>query len=190
MAAKAIYTQAQMDVALKGVADFVFNQHFVPTDLGNAILNLTSAANFALSVDGKRVMSATGMATLTKTTLDYFADNSDIGVVGNALDNQITANGNGIGISGAGGNDLLGGGVGNDKLDGDAGNDTVYGDAGNDSINGGAGNDDLHGRELRVIDGFKLNEDKKCQSTSAKKCGGFNSPHQTEHEYNNLLGLN
>jgi len=47
-----------------------------------------------------------------------------------------------------------------------------------------------NGRELRVIDGFKqTNEDKKCQSTNAMKRGGLNSPHQTEHEYNNLLGL-
>ena len=47
-----------------------------------------------------------------------------------------------------------------------------------------------HGRELRVIDGFKnTHEDRKCQSTSAKKRGGSNSPRQTADEYSNLLGL-
>jgi hypothetical protein len=47
-----------------------------------------------------------------------------------------------------------------------------------------------HGRELRVIDGFKhIHEDKQCQSTNAKKRGGLSSPHQTADEYNNLLGL-
>ncbi len=48
-----------------------------------------------------------------------------------------------------------------------------------------------HGRELRVIDGFKnTHEDtRKCQSTSAKKRGGLSSPCQTDAEYSSLLGL-
>jgi len=48
-----------------------------------------------------------------------------------------------------------------------------------------------NGRELRVIDGGKQQTEKikLCQSTSAKKHGGFNSPHQTADEYNALLGL-
>ena len=44
-------------------------------------------------------------------------------------------------------------------------------------------------RELRLIDGFKQQEAKKCQSTNAKIRGGSNSPHQTADEYNKLLGL-
>lgn len=49
-----------------------------------------------------------------------------------------------------------------------------------------------HGRELRVIDGFKqTHEDtRKCQSTNAAKRGGSNSPRQTADEYSKLLGLN
>jgi hypothetical protein len=48
-----------------------------------------------------------------------------------------------------------------------------------------------NGRELRVIDGFKqTHKDTICQSTNAKKRGGFNSPRQTADAYNNLLGLN
>lgn len=48
-----------------------------------------------------------------------------------------------------------------------------------------------HGRELRVIDGFKpTHEDTiKCQSTNAKKRGGSNSPRQMDAEYSSLLGL-
>lgn len=49
-----------------------------------------------------------------------------------------------------------------------------------------------HRRELRVIDGFKQTEKiKPCQFTNAMKTGrgGFNSPTQTENEYNDLLGL-
>jgi hypothetical protein len=44
-------------------------------------------------------------------------------------------------------------------------------------------------RGLQVIDGFKLQDIKQCQSTSEKKRGGFNSPLQTDAEYNKLLGL-
>lgn len=54
-----------------------------------------------------------------------------------------------------------------------------------------SGRNNQHGRELRVIDGFKPTHEeiRKCQSTNAAKRGGLNSPRQTEHEYNNLLGL-
>jgi len=46
------------------------------------------------------------------------------------------------------------------------------------------------GRVLRVIEGGKQPEDNKpCQSTSAKKRGGYNTPHQTESAYSALLGL-
>ncbi|MGZ5055352.1 MAG: hypothetical protein ACXWAT_10485 [Methylobacter sp.] len=45
------------------------------------------------------------------------------------------------------------------------------------------------GRELRVIDGGKKEDVKKCRSTNAEKRGGFNSHHQQESEYNALLGL-
>jgi len=47
------------------------------------------------------------------------------------------------------------------------------------------------GQELRVIDGGKQQTEniKLCQSTSAGKRGGYNSPHQTADEYNKLLGL-
>ena len=45
-------------------------------------------------------------------------------------------------------------------------------------------------RELRVIDGHKTKQEEHlCQSTSAKKRGGYNLPRQTADEYNNLLGL-
>ncbi|MGZ4998142.1 MAG: helix-turn-helix domain-containing protein [Methylobacter sp.] len=47
------------------------------------------------------------------------------------------------------------------------------------------------GRELRVIDSRNqpIESIKQCQSTSAKTRGGYNSPHQMDAEYNNLLGL-
>ena len=45
------------------------------------------------------------------------------------------------------------------------------------------------GRELQVVDEFKQQEGKQCQSTSEKKRGGFSSPHRTDAEYNRLLGL-
>jgi hypothetical protein len=47
------------------------------------------------------------------------------------------------------------------------------------------------GRELRVIDSRNqpIESIKQCQSTSAKKRGGYNSPRQMDAEYNNLLGL-
>lgn len=41
---------------------------------------------------------------------------------------------------------------------------------------------------LQVIDASKQ-EDKRCQSIKEKKRGGFSSPHQTDAEYNKLLGL-
>ena len=44
-------------------------------------------------------------------------------------------------------------------------------------------------RGLQVIDGFKQEDKKQCQSTSEKKRGGFSSPHRTDAEYNKLLGL-
>jgi hypothetical protein len=44
-------------------------------------------------------------------------------------------------------------------------------------------------RGLQVIDGFKQQDKKLCQSTSAMIRGGYNSPHQTDAEYNRLLGL-
>ncbi|MDP1688894.1 MAG: helix-turn-helix domain-containing protein [bacterium] len=44
-------------------------------------------------------------------------------------------------------------------------------------------------RELQVIDKSKPEDKKLCQSTSARKHGGFNTPHQTDAEYNKLLGL-
>ena len=44
-------------------------------------------------------------------------------------------------------------------------------------------------RELQVIDRFKQEDKKQCQFTSAMTRGGFNSPHQTDADYNNLLGL-
>ena len=46
-----------------------------------------------------------------------------------------------------------------------------------------------HRRELRVIDGGKLLEEKQCQSISEKKRGGFSSPHKMDDEYSKLLGL-
>ena len=46
-----------------------------------------------------------------------------------------------------------------------------------------------HRREQQVIDRSKLEDKKLCQSTSATKRGGFNTPHQTDAEYNKLLGL-
>lgn len=44
-------------------------------------------------------------------------------------------------------------------------------------------------RGLQVIDGFKLQDKKPCQSTNARKPGGFSSPLQTDAEYSKLLGL-
>ncbi len=43
--------------------------------------------------------------------------------------------------------------------------------------------------DLQVIDGGKQQKEdiKPCQSTSGKKRGGFNSPHQTASEYSALL---
>ena len=48
-----------------------------------------------------------------------------------------------------------------------------------------------NGQGLRVIDGGKqqTEEAKLCQSTHAGKFGGYNSPIQTESEYNKLLEL-
>jgi Ca2+-binding RTX toxin-like protein len=67
-------------------------------------------------------------------------------LVGNQLDNQLSAHGNGsILLDGAAGNDLLYGAAGNDALIGGTGNDVLYGNSGNDSLNGGAGNDWLDG---------------------------------------------
>lgn len=45
-------------------------------------------------------------------------------------------------------------------------------------------------RGLQVIDKLEQEGKPTCQSTSEKKRGGFNSPHQTDAEYNKLLGLN
>ena len=44
-------------------------------------------------------------------------------------------------------------------------------------------------RELQVIDEPTKEDNKQCQSTGGKKRGGFSSPHRTDAEYNNLLGL-
>lgn len=144
MAAKAIYTQVQMDAALKGVAKFIFEQSFVPTDFDNAFLNVKNAANWELTVENRRIVTD-GFAKLAKTTVEYDATSEAevdvIGIIGNALDNTLTATDENSGISGAAGNDTINGGAGDDKLDGDAGNDNINGGAGADIINGGAGAD-------------------------------------------------
>jgi hypothetical protein len=44
-------------------------------------------------------------------------------------------------------------------------------------------------REVQEVDKFKQEDNKQCQFTSAKTHGGFNSQHQTDADYNNLLGL-
>lgn len=148
MAAKAIYTQVQMDAALKGVADWVMGQviggGYVPSDMENLLFNITASADYQLNIENKRVVTD-GFAKLAKTTADYDADNEQeidiLGIIGNALDNTLNASDNGNGISGAAGNDTINGGAGDDKLDGDAGNDEVNGGEGADIINGGAGGD-------------------------------------------------
>ena len=44
-------------------------------------------------------------------------------------------------------------------------------------------------RGPQVIDEFKQEDKKPCQSTSVKIRGGYNSPHRTASEYSALLGL-
>lgn len=65
-----------------------------------------------------------------------------------------TATGQGFGLHGDDGNDVIHGGAGadlvyggkgNDKLYGDSGNDKIYGNSGNDLLRGGAGTDTLSG---------------------------------------------
>lgn len=61
--------------------------------------------------------------------------------IGNALDNQISANNANSSLYGKAGNDYLLGGTGDDILDGGTGNDTLLGDVyafGNDTLTGGA----------------------------------------------------
>lgn len=64
-----------------------------------------------------------------------------------------SADGSGLTLYGAGGNDsiiggsgadTIDGGLGNDTIDGGAGNDSILGGDGNDAILGGAGNDTIH----------------------------------------------
>jgi hypothetical protein len=44
-------------------------------------------------------------------------------------------------------------------------------------------------RVVLEVDNIKQKENTKCQFISEKKRGGSSSPHQTDAEYNNLLGL-
>jgi hypothetical protein len=66
-------------------------------------------------------------------------------VIGNALNNTITATNDGDDLLGRSGNDILQGGTGNDRLNGGTGNDILTGGAGNDDLNGEAGSDRLTG---------------------------------------------
>jgi len=82
--------------------------------------------------------------TRTLTTLQNpytEAGTDDYIIVGNSLNNTITANVGNDSLFGAAGNDSLRGLAGNDTLNGDAGNDTMDGGSGNDSLIGGLGND-------------------------------------------------
>jgi Ca2+-binding RTX toxin-like protein len=66
-------------------------------------------------------------------------------LIGNALNNFISAGNNNDSVTGNGGNDELLGGKGNDTLDGGIGNDTLDGGANDDDLIGGLGNDLLLG---------------------------------------------
>ncbi|NJL52755.1 MAG: calcium-binding protein [Hydrococcus sp. SU_1_0] len=70
---------------------------------------------------------------------------SEIGAIGNTLNNSLTGNTASNNLTGAEGNDTLNGQVGNDKLYGLIGDDKLYGQIGNDLLHGGLGNDYLSG---------------------------------------------
>ncbi|MDZ4119744.1 calcium-binding protein, partial [Phaeovulum sp.] len=66
-------------------------------------------------------------------------------LIGNALDNFLSAGAGNDTLEGSAGNDSLDGGAGNDTLDGGDGNDTLRGGPGNDRLNAGAGDDLIDG---------------------------------------------
>ncbi|MDP1667783.1 calcium-binding protein [Phaeovulum sp.] len=66
-------------------------------------------------------------------------------LIGNALDNFLSAGAGNDTLEGSAGNDSLDGGAGNDTLNGGDGNDTLRGGPGNDRLNAGAGNDLIDG---------------------------------------------
>lgn len=67
------------------------------------------------------------------------------GIIGTALDDNISGNSANNRLIGGAGNDGIGGGVGNDQLEGGLGNDLLSGGAGNDVLAGGLGGDLLDG---------------------------------------------
>ena len=96
---------------------------------------------------------------MTKLATDYHATHYDHAVIGNALNNTITANNDGWVVSGAAGNDTLIGGDDDDTLNGDAGDDSVNGSDGYDYVNGGLGNDTLSGDAgMDTLDGAAGND--------------------------------
>jgi Ca2+-binding RTX toxin-like protein len=85
----------------------------------------------------------TVVATATTTVYDTLKNIENL--VGTALDDSLTGDGNANALSGGGGKDTLAGAGGDDTLVGDLGDDSLDGGAGNDVLAGGMGSDTVKG---------------------------------------------
>lgn len=109
-------------------------------------MTISSTAGANSSINGK--------VTLNKLNANYLANNQDIKITGNDIDNIIDASlslqklnigggkGNDFLIASHFGNDLYGN-DGDDDITGGNAADFIWGGSGNDSINAGAGNDTI-----------------------------------------------
>ena len=95
--------------------------------------------SYESSSAGVTVSLSSGSASGGDAAGDMFSDFENL--IGSALNDVLTGDGQANALTGLSGNDALNGGAGNDTLDGGSGNDTLNGGAGNDTMDGGSGND-------------------------------------------------
>ncbi len=102
----------------------------VGTVLGVSLMNVRDSAGNVADIENLRAAAVTNMM---------------LTLIGNHLNNTITASNGHDTLDGGSGNDNLIGGKGRDNLLGGSGNDILAGEADSDTLEGGSGNDELIG---------------------------------------------